>query len=265
MTKPAKPQSYQFGDSRPAADRLRLLAEAFAPTSSEFLRSLGRFDPRAVADLGCGPGYTTRMLGEIFAAARVTGFDSSPQFIEMAERQKFPGASFVLADVTSPLPGEPFDLIYCRYLLTHLAGAIDVIESWSHRLRAGGILAIEENDWIQTTEPAMAKYLSIVERMLADSGQRLYVGAELHAKPDWHNFSVESSELVATGLSNHQAARMFVLNLESWRYRPFVERNYSSSELDRLHQDLTRLADDRSGDNAITFGRRRMVLRRKAR
>src|SRR5215471_7801964 len=73
---------YTFGDSDLAAERLRLLAEAFAPSSRAFLERLAR-EPAAVAvDLGCGPGYTTALLASLTGARRTVGLDASARFIE---------------------------------------------------------------------------------------------------------------------------------------------------------------------------------------
>src|SRR5262252_1634950 len=78
---------YTFGDNDLAAERLRLLAEAFAPSSRAFLARLAR-EPAAVAvDLGCGPGYTTALLASLTGAQRTVGLDASARFIERARAQ----------------------------------------------------------------------------------------------------------------------------------------------------------------------------------
>ena len=253
-------EAYQFGDSDLAAERLRRLAEVFNPSTREFLLPLAAGRPQIVADLGCGPGYTTRLLAEVFPSARVLGIDSSPNFVALARQTPSDRVEYEVADVTQTLPGGPYDLVYCRYLLTHLPRPTAAIELWSNCLQPGGVIAIEENQWIQTEEPAFAKYLAIVEAMLADSGQRLYVGAELDQVNCWPLLQKQSSELVPIETNARDAARMFELNLPSWRGRPFIQRTYPAAELDDLHAQLERLAADDSDRRSITFGRRRLVL-----
>src|SRR5690349_3152130 len=86
--------SYTYGDSALAGDRLALLASIFEPTTAAFLRAaamppdrwpatdpvthrrLGP-GPDVALDLGCGPGFTSRLIGEVVAPARVVGFDFS--------------------------------------------------------------------------------------------------------------------------------------------------------------------------------------------
>lgn len=258
-------EAYQFGDSNLAAERLRRLAEVFNPSTRDFLLPLAAGRPQTVADLGCGPGYTTRLLAEVFPSARVLGIDSSPNFVALARQTPADRVEYEIADVTQTLPGGPYDLVDCRYLLTHLPRPTAAIELWSNCLQPGGVIAIEENQWIQTEEPAFAKYLAIVEAMLADSGQRLYVGAELDQINCWPLLQKQSSELVPIETNARDAARMFELNLPSWRGRPFIQRNYPPAELDDLHAQLERLSADDSGKCSITFGRRRLVLAQIAR
>jgi SAM-dependent methyltransferase len=251
MTSTQQP-SYQFGDSLLAAERLRLLAAVFEPSTREFLTGLTHDDVRSVVDLGCGPGCTTRLLAELFPAAKVTGLDSSPHFIELARRPPAKRMRFAVADVTQPLPAGPYDLAYCRYLLTHLSDPWAALDIWSE--------AVEENQWINTTQPAFARYLEIVTAMLADGGQRLYVGGELDSASLPSSLSKRSSELTPVCVSDREAARMFLPNLDTWRTRPYVQRNVAAAELDELRAALVQLADGSSDSCSITFGLRQLVF-----
>ena len=261
-TDSSRRDAYQFGDSDLAAERLRILAQVFEPSTREFLARLTALAPRDVLDLGCGPGDTTRLLAEIFPTARVLGIDNSANFISLARLTPSPRLAFEVADVTQTVPGGPYDIIYCRYLLTHLSRAQAAVELWGRHLRPGGIVAIEENDWIHTEQPAFAKYLAIVEATLAFQGQKLYIGAELDRMDFGHTLLKQSSEVVPIVVDDRAAANMFLPNLATWRGRPFVSENYSPDELDALRRDLERLARDESPGRSISFSRRRLVLAR---
>jgi SAM-dependent methyltransferase len=260
-----KPRTaYQFGDTDLAAGRLRRLAEVFEPSSRVFLRSLAQRSPRDVVDLGCGPGHSTRVVADVFPEADVLGLDSSARFVELARRMPTERVRYDVADAARALPAGPYDLAYCRYLLTHLSHPERAIDCWSRQLRPGGIVAIEENDWIRTRQPAFARYLSIVEAMLADAGGQLYVGAHLERVGSWPLLTRQASRVVPIEVADRAAAGMFLPNLATWRERPLVKEHYSTGELDRLHDDLLRLNADDSGRRSITFGLRQMVLARRA-
>ena len=115
--------SYLFGDSVTAQSRLDILARTFEPPTREFLST---FTPRGKAlalDLGCGPGHTTRLIAESLPFKRVVGLDKSPNFIDAASGVGSDQVSYLQHDVSvTPFPVSPADLIFCRFLVTHLSG-----------------------------------------------------------------------------------------------------------------------------------------------
>ncbi len=258
---PSDRQTYRFGDSELAVRRLQLLARVFEPSTRDFLAQLKSLAPHDILDVGCGPGYTTRLLARLFPAATVLGIDNSPRFIELVRSTTGgPRTLFEVADATQALPPGPYDLIYCRYLLTHVAEPAAAIASWAKRLTPAGALAIEENDAIETTEPAFALYLQIVEAMLAEGRQKLYVGVELDQLVDLPALARAASRRVPVPVSDRDAARMFAMNLRGWRQQPFVERNHSAAEINALEQQLDELAGRGDERSSITFIHRRLVF-----
>ncbi len=51
----------------------------------DLLARVGATAPGSIVDLGCGPGNLTRLLVERWPEASVTGLDSSPEMIAVAE------------------------------------------------------------------------------------------------------------------------------------------------------------------------------------
>ena len=81
--------------------------------------------PRLALDLGCGPGFTTRLLSRIARPERTVGVDRSEAFLSRARASSAAGEEYVAADVAVvPLQiarlGERPDLIYARFLASHL-------------------------------------------------------------------------------------------------------------------------------------------------
>jgi SAM-dependent methyltransferase len=252
--------TYRFGDSAIAAERLRLLADAFEPSSRAFLERLQTRQPKSIADLGCGPGHTTYMLARQFPSACILGVDSSKSFLSLAEREARTNVSFQLADVTQRLPGGSFDLIYTRYLLTHIANWKDTIAGWTTQLSQNGSIAIEENHWIKTECPAFREYLEIVEAMLRADGKELFLGAVLEGVESWPRLKKAASDLASVAFTAGVAASLFLPNLRSWRSQPFILQNFNSDSIDRLESDLQVLLRATESSLAITFGVRQIVL-----
>jgi trans-aconitate 2-methyltransferase len=258
---PARP--YTFGDSELAAERLRLLAEVFGPTSRDFLLQAAGVRPQLALDLGCGPGDTTWLLAETLSPDRTVGLEGSPSFLDLARKRQTDRVSFVEHDVTEmPFPPGRADLIYSRFLLLHLPERKGIVARWVTQLRQGGLLLLEEVDRIDTVEPVLLHYLEIVAAMMAGHGQQLYAGKDLaafEAGEDWH---IRLNRIVEVVPGIQQAARMFSLNLAGWRDDPVVEKIASRKELERLSNGLEALAAASTGAE-ITWGMRQVVLERR--
>jgi trans-aconitate 2-methyltransferase len=252
---------YAFGDSDLAAERLRRLAAVFAGTSSAFLRSVVDEPPTLALDLGCGPGCTTHLVADTLRGERTLGMDSSSHFIALAESTATETVSFCRHDFrTAPFPCGPADLMYARYVLTHQTDPAEVVRVWCSQLRPGGRLLIEETDWIRTSRPAFATYLRIVEAMLADQGNVLYIGPSLDRHTPPAGVRRCSSRVETLVVPTHVAARMFHMNILTWKRNAYVQTSYSAQEIARLEHELEALAETGSEVSEIEWGLRQLVL-----
>ncbi|MGW0560130.1 trans-aconitate 2-methyltransferase [Streptomyces sp. NPDC003016] len=100
--------------------------------------------PARIADLGCGAGNVTALLADRWPAARVTGYDNSPQMLERARRYAGPRLDFVHADAATWEPGgAPYDLIVSNALLQWVPGHADRFPVWLDALTPGGTFAFQ--------------------------------------------------------------------------------------------------------------------------
>jgi SAM-dependent methyltransferase len=226
---------YAFGRDQVAARRLKMVHAVLEPATRALLgevSSLGPFE--AVVDVGCGPGLTTRLLDEALHPARLVGLDLSEAFLALA-REAVPRRRFLRHDLLrTPWPGGPADVAYARYVLTHLPRPEERVEEWLGQLRPGGLLVLEENEWIDSRQAVFRRYLDLVGDLLTGRGHDLYVGRRPAA-------------------STAHVAAMFRLNLGAWGGQA-----PEALELDRQLAELER--SRASGE--ITWGIRQLVLRR---
>ena len=254
---------YTFGDSEIAARRLKVVAEVFAPSSRTFLLDAIADKPSLALDLGCGPGYSTHLLADALGGDHTVGVDSSQYFISLAKKTETEKVSFRLHDIAStPFPLGPADLIYCRFLVTHLRGPKDVIARWATQLRPNGLLLMDEVEWIRTDNAVFAAYLDIVEAMLRDQSNELYVGPLLSGLAKTETLKRRTSEVRSLSVSNRQAATMFSHNIQSWKHKPFVRSNYRPDTIDRLEGDLRAFREAPDTGVEIEWGLRQIVLER---
>jgi SAM-dependent methyltransferase len=258
--------SYVFGDSDLAARRLDLVAETFEAPTRKLLGhpAIQGLTIDRVGDLGCAHGRSTALVAEMLAARRTVGLELSDAYLALARRRASRGIVFHRHDVrTTPLPEAPYDLLFCRLLLSHLADPHSVIARWADELRPGGLLVLEEVEWIHTDGDVFARYLSIVEAMLASEGQSLYIGGALAAAPDPASLERCVSKLVEFPVFAARAAALFSLNAEVWRDHPFVMKNVGEGAMTELERALVRLRDAAEPGPSIVWGLRQLIFRRR--
>jgi trans-aconitate 2-methyltransferase len=252
--------SYTFGDSTLAGMRLALLAEVFRDSTADLLGRV-RTDRRRVAvDLGCGPGFTTTLLRDVFGPDRLIAVDSSAAFVREAVERLGASGEVLCADVVD-LPGQvqDADLIFARFLLTHLTEPVAVINHWLDRLAASGVLVVEEVESISTDEPILARYLDLQRRMLEANGNRLEIGPVIEAAVSGREGVLHSGLAVVTPPAS-SAARMFAMNFAQWRTRPAVLELASIGELDEIKAGLDELSTAEAARSQITWELRQISL-----
>jgi trans-aconitate 2-methyltransferase len=250
--------NYTFGDSAVARRRLDLVADVFEAPSAAFLREHVDFRPHFALDLGCGPGRTTRLVAEVTGAELVVGLDTSEPFLNAAPRT--PAIAFVRADTTQPFPTRPPDLVYARLLLAHLPEPARVISAWAIQLRPGGLLLLDEVEWIETPNAVLARYEEIVSAMVASRGALISVGPRIVGLSG-AGWGQRSTVLRRHPVPTAHAARMYAMNLATWRDDPFVTANYDTETIDDLAEDLEKLTSSATTDG-IEWGLRQVVYER---
>ena len=234
---------YAFGDTASAAERLATLARVFDGSTRAFIRSAGARGVDRVWDLGCGPGRTTRLLLEEARPRTIHGFDSSDAFLEAA-RQNVPGASFHKLDVSGEAgwPAPAPDLIFCRFLLSHLSRPRELPARWGARLAPAGRLLIEEVEAIETSAAIFRRYLELSEALVEAVGGSLWAGRLTPRAGLGPDLPIVFDRAFRLEVRAADAARMFVLNIPNWRRNPEIERIAAGGELKRLERELGRIA-----------------------
>jgi ubiquinone/menaquinone biosynthesis C-methylase UbiE len=259
---------YLFAGKETAAKRLEKLNEVFSRSSEVFVKSNIKNKINVCIDLGCGPGGTTRSLASWINPVECTGLDNSEYFILRAQKlsENCPAIKYKLHDVTKiPFPAKKADLIYARFLLTHLENPVECMKKWSTQLNPGGMLLIEETEYIKTNVPVFQKYLAVVERMLDSNKNLLYVGKLPDDSRYEPEFSEKFSEIRKVSAAVKDAAGIFLLNIPSWKNNEFIRENYSDPEIMEMENELSKLlsAGERENNSRfIEWGLRQIALRK---
>lgn len=114
----------------------QLLTSAIAAVQSD--------GPLRVLEAGCGQRWTLALQGR---QLHITGVDTDAEAMRL-RREKYADLDVELvADLRDvDLPAGAFDVVYCSFVLEHVAGARDVLDRFRTAVRPGGRLVIRVPD-----------------------------------------------------------------------------------------------------------------------
>jgi SAM-dependent methyltransferase len=233
---------YTFGDGELAAERLKLLADAYAAATRALIDWAGLGRVATLVDLGCGPGHSTRLLCELVRPGETIGLDSSVYHLARARQDALRTVRFLEHDVVQgPLPVPRRSVLFCRFLLAHLGEPGRALANWAQSVGPGGKLLIQETADLRSDLPAFRCYYAWVGEMQAHYGQSLYIGRELTALAEAAGWRVRAARETVNLIPVPVMARLHAMNLQTFRHDPFVAACHSQEELDRLADELARL------------------------
>jgi trans-aconitate 2-methyltransferase len=233
---------YSFGDNALAALRLEHLAAAFAPSSRRFLQGAKPSRVELALDLGSGIGATTALVRDVTNAQAVVGYERSRNFLAMARRQ-YPEVTFREIDVLSAAyPDRGADLIYCRFLLTHIHRPADVLNTSVQHLRLGGRFLLEEDAALFSPVPALSRYYDLVEKLQAHYGQESLIGKRLGALAAGVSGAHSISVLQEIPVAASVMARLHAMNLATWKADPYMRETHGLRALEDLEGELKAIA-----------------------
>ena len=149
-------------------ERLRVLARVMWPTTSALFSRVGIAPTARCLDVGCGGGDVTRELAQIVSDGFVVGVDLDATMVEIARAEtaqaRVDNVEFRVDDVVQPpADDQRFDVVYARFLLTHLADPAKALENITARVDPGGVLVVEDIDcsghFCYPRSPAFARYV----------------------------------------------------------------------------------------------------------
>lgn len=166
--------------------RLTLLTRIFTPSTSRLLDEAGVPPGAACLDAGCGGGDVARDLAvRAGPGGRVVGIDLDRAKLAVARKEAEAAGlaiEYRTGDILDPL-GEPFDVIYMRFLLSHLRTPATALAHAAEALRPGGAIILEDVDFSghfsYPDSPALRRYVDLYTATVAGRGGDANIGPRL--------------------------------------------------------------------------------------
>jgi SAM-dependent methyltransferase len=133
-------------------ERLRMLGRVIWPTTEVLLARVGIPPDAQCLDVGCGGGDVTVAIARLVPDGSVVGIDYDAEKVVLARDEAASAhcrnVEYRVADVMDPPGnGEFFDVVYARFLLTHLPDPVVAATNMAAQLEPGGVLIVEDIDF----------------------------------------------------------------------------------------------------------------------
>jgi SAM-dependent methyltransferase len=179
--------AYVLRGGEQGAERLRLLARATWPTTHALLRRVGVRAGMHCLDVGCGIGAVTRKLARwVGPAGTAVGIDPDERCLALARREATQAdlrPAFRAEGVNDLREEAAYDLVYSRFLLTHLPEPGRAVERLVRAARPGGLVVVEDIEFAAHFSypacPALARYVSLYQQAVRGRGGDPDIGPRL--------------------------------------------------------------------------------------
>ena len=144
--------SYAIRGGADGKRRLDLLAHIMQPSTQALLARAGLAPGMRCLDLGCGGGHVSRYLAEcVGAGGTVVGIDIDGVKLDAARtlcaQASLTNVQFRSVAVADWSDAAAYDLVYARFILSHLPDRPAVLARIGQALAPGGTVVLEDIDF----------------------------------------------------------------------------------------------------------------------
>src|SRR5215510_14094511 len=152
MKSPSASWRYAISGGKEGKERLNLLARVMLPTTSQLLNRVGLGKRMKCLDVGCGGGHVILFMARMVGPeGEAIGTDMDGEIIglarEDAETAKVSNVKFHVLDACDCQWHQEFDLVYARFLLSHLSEPEACLRAMIAACKSHGTVVVEDIDF----------------------------------------------------------------------------------------------------------------------
>jgi ubiquinone/menaquinone biosynthesis C-methylase UbiE len=236
----------------PGRERLRILSRVMQPSTLELLRRAGIQPGMSCIEVGCGGGDVAFDMARLVrrgGAILATDIDETKLRLARQEagQEELTNIEFRLADITEDAPGEEFDFVHARFLLTHLQDPSAALARMWNALRPGGTIAIEDIDFTGYFSypdcPAQRRYAELYTETVRRRGADANIGPRLPSLLEAAGFENVEMNIVQPASTSGDVKLVTPLTMENIAEACVEEGLVSREEVDRVIAELYEFAN----------------------
>jgi SAM-dependent methyltransferase len=190
MARPDAAQRYAICGGNEGKKRLDVLARVLLPTTTQLLDGVGLSTGMKCLDVGCGGGHVTILMAVIVGPGGfVVGTDRDAEILALAREDakaaKTTNIEFQQEDACSCLWHKAFDVVYARFLLSHLNEPENCLATMVEACAPGGRIVIEDTDFAGSfcypPSRAYERYKELYQELVRRRGGDSNIGPKLPA------------------------------------------------------------------------------------
>ena len=246
--------TYVLAVGEQGKERLAILNEVYGSTSYTLLKHAGIKSGQSILEIGCGSGNMTCWLAQqVGHQGTVYAIDISDQQIALAKQQTngqgFNNVKFInLSIYDLNTLSEQFDIVYSRFVITHLHEPLKAIEKLSQRLKPNGNLVLEEVSnavyCCYPENPSYIRYRDLLVQLLKVKKLDPYIGEKLYSYCLAIDIKPIFAKFLQPILLTKREKRMLPLLIQE--IKPMLIKNNLAfePEIDKLIEDLLAFIED---------------------
>jgi 2-polyprenyl-3-methyl-5-hydroxy-6-metoxy-1,4-benzoquinol methylase len=237
---------YAIGGGGEGRERLRVLSQVLLPTTTRLLDRFSISSSARCLDVGCGGGDVTALLAARSPDGAVVGTDIDAIKLELARPTLPSHVELRVEDIaTTVASGAHYDLVYARFVLSHLGDAASWVARLASLLDAGGWLVLEDTHvsgaFCSPRSASFDRAVDIYRQVVRAGGGDPDVGPELPRHLAAVGLVDVGIEVVQPAALRGDTKRIQRLTLAAVRARAVSCGITDDEEIDRLLTDLDAL------------------------
>lgn len=236
-------------------ERLRTLARVMSASTASLFDRVGINDGQLCLDIGCGGGDVTLELAKrVGPRGKAIGADIDETQLDIARREAdaegIRNVEFRPLDIrtTDTDIGSNFDVVYARFLLTHLDDPSNAIAVFYRHVCPGGLVIVEDihfNGYFTYPESeAFQRYKELYCTLVRRRGGDPNIGPRLPFLLTDGGFETVDMTLVQPVGTKGEVKLMNPITLENIADAILQDGLASQQEIGTLIQELTRFAEN---------------------